>query len=208
MRTIIFIGWTLWAIRVCLGEERPMESAMKEAGTNGAAKAVYAMFGAGCFWCTEAAFQRIPGVIKVESGYAGGHVRNPTYRDVCTGETGHAEVVRVVFDPGKCTYDALLDLFWRIHDPTTLNRQGADEGTQYRSVIFYYSEEQRAMARQSQKRQEASGRYTSAIVTTLEKAGDFFPAEENHRDYYNRNPSAPYCRMVIEPKLRKAGLAK
>ena len=176
--------------------------------TNTAQKTAYAMFGAGCFWCTEAVFQRAPGVIKVESGYAGGHVKNPTYRDVCTGETGHAEVIRVTYDPDKVSYDALLDVFWRVHDPTTLNRQGADIGTQYRSAIFYFSEEQMAAAEKSKKALGAAGHYQSPIVTTLEKAGDFYPAEDYHRDYFNRNRTAPYCRMVIEPKLQKVGVGK
>jgi len=177
-------------------------------GTNMTQKTSYAMFGAGCFWCSEAVFQRVPGVIKVESGYAGGHVKNPTYRDVCTGETGHAEVVRVTYDPDKVKYEALLDVFWRSHDPTMLNRQGADVGTQYRSAIFYFSDSQKEMAEKSKKALESSGHYMSPIVTTLEEAGDFYPAEDYHQDYFNRNRSAPYCRMVIDPKLKKVNPGK
>ncbi len=176
--------------------------------TNAVQKTAYAMFGAGCFWCTEAMFQRVSGVVKVESGYAGGHVKHPTYRDVCTGETGHAEVIRLTYDPDRVSYEALLDVFWRAHDPTTLNRQGADVGTQYRSAIFYFSEEQKVTAEKSKRALEAAGHHKSPIVTTLEKAGDFYPAEDYHRDYFNRNRTAPYCRMVIEPKLQKVGLGK
>lgn len=171
--------------------------------TNQQGTAAYAMFGAGCFWCSEAVFQRVPGVVKVESGYSGGQVKHPTYRDVCGGDTGHAEVIRLTYDPDKVTYEALLDVFWMSHDPTTLNRQGADVGTQYRSVIFYYSDSQKAIAEKSRKALEASGRYKSPVVTAIEPAGEFYPAEEYHQDYFNRNRAAPYCRMVIEPKLKK-----
>ncbi len=185
---------------------------MKATGTDGsttsAMTTAYAMFGSGCFWCSEAVYQRGPGVIKVESGYAGGHVKNPSYREVCEGRTGHAEVIRVTYNPDGVGYEALLDLFWRSHDPTTLNRQGADVGTQYRSVVFYYSELQKEAAEKSKRALEASGHYPSPVVTVIEKAGVFYPAEDYHQDYFNRNRSAPYCRMVIEPKLKKVGLGK
>lgn len=164
-----------------------------------------AMFGAGCFWCVEAVFQRCQGVLKVESGYSGGKTTHPTYESVCGGETGHAEVVRVVFDPARVSYNDLLSLFWEVHDPTTLNRQGADVGTQYRSVIFHYTEVQRQAAEASKAALQSSGRHASPIVTAIEKAGEFYPAEEQHRNYYDRNRNSPYCRLVIEPKLRKAG---
>lgn len=167
-----------------------------------------AMFGAGCFWCTEAIFQRQAGVVQVQSGYSGGHVTNPTYRAVCEGKTGHAEVVRITFDPGIVSYKQLLSLFWEMHDPTTLNRQGADVGTQYRSVIYCLSESQRKDAEDSKAAMQAAGRHDSPIVTSVEMAGPFYPAEEYHQDYFDRNPNAPYCRMVIAPKVEKVRKGK
>jgi peptide-methionine (S)-S-oxide reductase len=168
----------------------------------------YAMFGAGCYWCSEAVLQRVPGVKAVVSGFAGGTVRNPTYKQVCTGLTGHAEVVRIAYDPAVVSYGKLLEFFWRMHDPTTLNRQGADEGTQYRSVIFYYSEAQKKAAEESKAALEKSGAVKGAIVTQIVPATEFFPAGEDHRDYFNRNSGQPYCRLVIEPKLKKLGMEK
>ncbi len=162
-----------------------------------------AMFGSGCFWCSEAVFQRTPGVLAVASGYAGGSMKNPTYKQVCTGETGHAEVVRVEFDPKRISYSQVLDLFWEMHDPTTLNQQGADRGTQYRSVIFYYSPGQKAEAEASRRVLDASGKLGRPIVTEIMPAPEFYPAEDYHQDYFNQNRSAPYCRFVIEPKLKK-----
>ena len=162
-----------------------------------------AIFGAGCFWCVETVFRQKHGVLMVEPGYSGGQVNNPTYNQVCAGETGHADVVRLTFDPKIVSYAELLALFWNLHDPTTLNRQGADIGTQYRSVIFCCDDEQMAEAEASRRDMQESGRYTSSIVTAIEPARDFFPAEEYHRDYYARNRDAPYCKMVIAPKLRR-----
>lgn len=162
-----------------------------------------AMFGSGCFWCSEAVFQRIPGVISAKSGYSGGTTKNPTYKQVCAGDTGHAEVVQVTYEPEKISYDKLLEMFWLSHDPTTLNQQGADVGTQYRSVIFFYDEEQKAVAVNSKATLDRSGKYKSPIVTQIVPAGEFYPAEADHVDYYNRNQSAPYCRFVIAPKLEK-----
>ena len=185
-----------------------MKAAGSVGSSNAAVNTAYAMFGSGCFWCSEAVFQRVYGVVKVESGYSGGHVKNPSYQDVCEGTTGHAEVVRVTYNPDVVGYEALLDLFWRAHDPTTLNRQGADIGTQYRSVIFCHSDSQKEMADKSKKALDASGRYKSPIVTTIEMAGEFYPAEDYNQDYFNRNRSAPYCRMVIEPKLKKVDSGK
>lgn len=165
-------------------------------------------FGAGCFWCTEAVFQRIPGVKSVKSGYQGGHVKNPTYKQVCGGDTGHAEVVQVEFDPASVSFDRLLETFWQMHDPTSLNRQGADEGTQYRSAIFYYSEEQKKTAEKSRKELESSGHYgKKPVVTEITAAKEFYPAEDYHNDYFKSNSNAPYCRMVIVPKLKKLGMA-
>lgn len=162
-----------------------------------------ATFGTGCFWCTEAVFQRIHGVLEVIPGYAGGHVANPSYRQVCGGETGHAEAVRVQYDPDQVSFKELLDVFWQSHDPTSLNRQGADAGTQYRSVIFYHDPEQKRIAEEERDRVNASGQYDKPVVTELAPAGEFYEAEPYHHDYYRRNPHAPYCRNVIVPKLQK-----
>lgn len=172
----------------------------------GQTKLEVATFGGGCFWCVEAVFQRVPGVLEVTSGYKGGHVENPSYQSVTTGETGHAEVVRIAFDSEKVSYDELLDIFWRAHDPTQLNRQGADVGTQYRSVIFYHSEAQRVAAETSKARLAASGRYRRPIVTEIADASTFYEAEAYHQNYFDNNPNASYSRFVIAPKLRAIGL--
>jgi peptide-methionine (S)-S-oxide reductase len=161
----------------------------------------FATFGGGCFWCMEAEFQRIPGVKSVTSGYAGGHTENPAYEQVCTGTTGHAEVTRIEFDPKIISYERLLDYFWDAHDPTTLNRQGADEGTQYRSVILYSNEAQKAAAEKSKA--EARKKFKSPIVTEIVPLKKFYPAEGYHQNYYNQNSNAPYCRIVIRPKVEK-----
>lgn len=165
-----------------------------------------ATFGGGCFWCIEAVFQRLDGVVSVVPGYAGGDTPNPTYREVCSGETGHAEVAQIRFDPAVITYEELLEVFWRAHDPTTLNRQGADVGTQYRSVIFYHSDSQKEAARTSKKTLAESGIYKDPVVTEISPLDTFYEAEDYHHDYYDRNQSAPYCRFVIQPKLEKLGL--
>jgi peptide-methionine (S)-S-oxide reductase len=162
-----------------------------------------ATLGGGCFWCLEAAFQMLKGVESVVSGYAGGEVDHPNYRQVCSGETGHAEVVQVHFDPDVIDFRTLLEVFFTIHDPTTLNRQGADAGTQYRSVIFYHSDEQRRIAEQVIAAFTASRTWPEPIVTQLEPAPPFFTAEEYHRDYYRRHASQGYCQVVISPKLAK-----
>lgn len=161
-----------------------------------------ATFGAGCFWCVEAVFQELKGVIKVESGYMGGTTPNPTYKDVCTGNTGHAEVTRITFDPSVISYEELLEVLWTTHDPTTLNRQGADAGTQYRSAIFYSSDEQKAKAEKS-KKEVATTIWDKPIVTEIVPADTFYPAEGYHQDYYANNPDAGYCRIVITPKVEK-----
>jgi peptide-methionine (S)-S-oxide reductase len=161
--------------------------------------------GAGCFWCTEAVFQQIPGVISVTSGYMGGETKNPTYEQICTGKTGHAEVSRVVFDPKKTSLEKILQVFWNAHDPTSLNRQGADIGTQYRSAIFYNTEAQKQVAEKSKA--EAGKEFTKPIVTEITQAHEFYPAEDYHQDYYRLNKNRnPYCQMVIAPKLKKLGL--
>lgn len=162
-----------------------------------------ASFGGGCFWCIEPFFEKLRGVKSATSGYQGGHVENPTYQQVTTGRTGHAEVVRVVFDPGVIRYEDLLEVFFAIHDPTTLNRQGNDVGTQYRSVIFTYSEEQNRAAREKIRRLSDDGVWDDPIVTQVVEAPPFYKAEDYHQEYFRRNPNAPYCRLVIAPKLQK-----
>ncbi len=159
------------------------------------------VLGGGCFWCLDAAFRQIRGVLAVESGYAGGRTQNPTYEQICSGATGHAEVVRVDFDPEVLPLDALLEVFWVIHDPTTLNRQGADVGTQYRSVIFYANEAQRQAAEQSIAKH--SQRFDDPIVTEVTGLETFWPAEDYHQDYYRSHGMQPYCQVVISPKLEK-----
>jgi len=159
------------------------------------------VLGGGCFWCTEAAYELLPGVEAVVSGYAGGARPNPSYEQVCSGATGHAEVVRIDYDPERVTLDALLDFFWQIHDPTTLNRQGADEGTQYRSVIFYADAEQKAAAEASLTRANPS--WGGKIVTQIAPLTKFYEAEDYHQDYFRRNPHGGYCQMVIRPKVEK-----
>lgn len=162
-----------------------------------------ATFGAGCFWCTEAQFQQLEGVIKVESGYAGGHVEDPTYKQVCTGTTGHAEVTNIYYDPSKISFDELLAAFWVAHDPTQLNRQGNDIGTQYRSVIFYHNEEQRQKAEEYKKKLNEEHAFNADVITEISPYTKFYKAEEYHQNYYNDNRSQPYCMMVIRPKMDK-----
>lgn len=162
-----------------------------------------AILGNGCFWCTEAIFQQLKGVISVESGYSGGHVENPTYEQVCEKNTGHAEAIRVVYDPATISFDELLEVFWQTHDPTTLNRQGNDVGPQYRSVVFYMNEEQRKKAEFYKEKLDKSGAFDDPIVTAIEPYKNFFIAENYHQNYYKLNGSQPYCYFVIRPKLEK-----
>lgn len=162
-----------------------------------------ATFGEGCFWCTEAFFQRLNGVLKVVSGYGGGHVENPSYEQVCDKITGHAELARIIYDPSKITYDELLEVFWKTHDPTTLNQQGNDVGPQYRSVIFYHNDEQKQKAEHYKALLDKSGAWTKPIITAIEPFKNFYPAENYHQDYYNNNQEQGYCRFVIRPKLEK-----
>jgi len=163
-----------------------------------------ATFGGGCFWCIEAVFERLNGVDTVEAGYAGGKTENPTYDEVCTGNTGHAEVAQITFDPSKISYDSLLSVFWEAHDPTSLNRQGADVGTQYRSAIFYHSPQQKEAAERSLKNAQKS--FDGPIVTEIRPLMKFFKAENYHQDYFRNHPNAPYCVFVIKPKLHKLKL--
>lgn len=163
-----------------------------------------ATFGAGCFWCIEAAYDQLKGVSMVQSGYAGGDVSNPTYKEVCTGNTGHAEVVQISFDPKIISYETLLQVFWTLHDPTQLNRQGNDIGTQYRSEIFFHNENQKIKAEQSLKELNDSGEFSKPIVTKISALNDnFYPAEDYHTDYYELNKTQPYCSAVVAPKIQK-----
>ena len=163
-----------------------------------------ATFGAGCFWCVEAVFERLEGVESVVAGYAGGSVPHPSYEAVCTGKTGHAEVARITYDPSKISYAKLLEVFWKAHDPTTLNRQGADTGPQYRSVIFYHDDRQRTAAEQSKS--QAQTQFADPIVTAIEPLKNYYQAEDYHQDYYRNHQNAPYCIFVIAPKLKKLHL--
>jgi len=174
-------------------QPKPMNSATNQSEI--------ATFGGGCFWCTEAVFQMVPGVKSVASGYAGSTKENPTYKEVCTGNTGHAEVIQVEFDPAKVSFEKLLATFWEAHDPTTLNRQGHDSGTQYRSIILYSSEAQKAAAEKSKA--EAQKQFSEPIVTEIVPLKKFYKAEDYHQDYYRLNGRAPYCQMVIRPKVEK-----
>jgi peptide-methionine (S)-S-oxide reductase len=164
-------------------------------------KTEIADFGGGCFWCMEAVFERLPGVISATSGFAGGTTENPTYQQVCTETTGHAEVTEIEFDPAKISYDKLLEVFWQAHDPTTLNRQGADEGTSYRSIILYRDKKQQLLAEKS--RLAAQENFKNPIVTEIVPLKKFYKAEDYHQEYYDNNSSAPYCQVVIAPKLEK-----
>lgn len=183
----------------CLGSVSVMNA--EPVATNSPAHLETATFGGGCFWCAEAVFQRIPGVKSVVSGFAGGTTPNPSYEEVCTGTTGHAEVIQLKFDPRVISYGKLLEIFWEAHDPTTLNRQGNDTGTQYRSIILYSNDKQREEAEKSKA--AAAGHYSSPIVTQIVPLQHFYPAEQYHQDYYNQHQHQGYCEFVIRPKLRK-----
>ena len=171
--------------------------------TNQPTSLAKATFGTGCFWCTEAVFLALNGVVSVVSGYEGGDKPNPTYREVCTGSTGHAECVEITYDPAKITYQELLEAFFRSHDPTTLNRQGADVGTQYRSVIFYHNDEQKQLAETAKAELDKSGAYNDLIVTEITAATKFYEAEAYHQNYFANNPNQGYCAFVVAPKVDK-----
>jgi peptide-methionine (S)-S-oxide reductase len=160
-------------------------------------------FGSGCFWCTEAVFQNVRGVTSAVSGYSGGQTQNPTYEAICSGTTGHAEVIQVTYDPKEVAIEDLLRVFWRTHDPTTLNRQGHDVGTQYRSAIFYHNDKQREVAEAYKKQLDESGTFSAPIVTEISKFEKFYPAEQYHKEYYNLNPNQGYCQAIIRPKVEK-----
>ncbi len=160
-------------------------------------------FGNGCFWCTEAVFQQLEGVVKVTSGYSGGSVVNPSYEQVCTKTTGHAEALQIIYDRSKISFDELLEVFWQTHDPTTLNQQGADHGPQYRSVIFYHTQEQKEKAEKYKSKLDSAKAFDNPIVTAIEPFNNFYAAEDYHQNYYNNNSNQGYCRVVIRPKLDK-----
>ena len=185
--------------------EPSTETAKKtdEALTTGKADFEQATFGSGCFWCTEAVFQQLKGVKSVVSGYCGGHTKNPTYDDVCTGKTGHAEVIHVTYDPKVVSYPELLEVFWKTHDPTTLNQQGNDKGTQYRSVIFFYNDQQKKLATEYKKKLDESGAYKKPIVTEITAAKQFYAGEEYHQNFYRTHPNHGYCNAIIKHKVEK-----
>jgi peptide-methionine (S)-S-oxide reductase len=164
---------------------------------------VQATFGNGCFWCTEAVFEQLNGVTKVESGYAGGHVKNPSYRDVCEGTTGHAEVLRITYNPQVISFESLLEVFWNTHDPTTKDRQGNDVGTQYRSAVFYHNDEQRRIAEAYLKQLESSHVFSAPIVTEISPLSNYSAAEDYHQEYFRNNPGQGYCQAVVRPKVEK-----
>jgi peptide-methionine (S)-S-oxide reductase len=206
MFTQALVSLTFWS---CALRENPQKNMSNDLMANSLTSSTEsratdtATLGTGCFWCTEAIFQQLKGVLKVTSGYSGGEQVNPTYKDVSTGTTGHAEVIQIVYDPAELTFDELLEVFWQTHDPTTLNRQGNDVGPQYRSAIFYHNDEQKAKAEKYKKDLNESGAFEKPIVTEISPYTAFYKAEDYHQDYYNNNGSQPYCYYVIRPKLEK-----
>lgn len=192
-RLLLILGLLVAGSFASSAQTKPMENSMNQTET--------ATLGGGCFWCTEAIFQMLPGVKSVTSGYAGGTKVNPTYQDVCSGNTGHAEVIQIEFDPKVVSYEKILSTFWDAHDPTTLNKQGADHGTQYRSIILYNSQTQKLAAEKSKS--EAQKHFSKPIVTEIVSLKAFYKAEGYHQDYYRSNPNQPYCRVVIQPKVEK-----
>ncbi len=200
---VSFMGLSSCAQKDNSAKNKKENKIMSNANTSTSLSMDTATFGTGCFWCTEAIFQQLEGVVKVTSGYSGGTVPNPTYEQVCTKTTGHAECLNIMYDPKKISFDELLEIFWQTHDPTTLNRQGADVGTQYRSVVFYHNEEQRAKTAKYKAELDKSGAFANPIVTTLEPFTVFYPAEEYHQNYYRNNGEQGYCQFVIRPKVEK-----
>jgi len=186
-----------------MAAENQIEQKKTAPASTAAAKTETATFGEGCFWCCEAVFQQLKGVTSVVSGYSNGTVDKPTYEQVCTGQTGHAEVIQITFDPHEIKFEDLLKVFWQTHDPTTLNRQGHDSGTQYRSAVFYHNEDQHRIAEEYKKQLDKSGTFKSPIVTEITPIKNFFPAEKYHQNYFNANPTQQYCQFVIRPKVEK-----
>lgn len=203
MGTRIFLSLSLLSIVLSSCAQDTKTYGMQDDHIKPAQQNEVATLGGGCFWCTETIFQQLKGVEKVESGYSGGHVKNPSYKEVCTGRTGHAEVIRIHFDPSVISFGEILGVFFAVHDPTTLNRQGADVGTQYRSAIFYHSEEQKSVAESVIKELSVSGEFSKPIVTEVTAFDVFYKAEDYHQDYFNINSNQPYCNAVIKPKVEK-----
>jgi peptide-methionine (S)-S-oxide reductase len=201
-KTVLISVLTTFVLSACAQTQKKTETKVKEPMDN-QQNIDTATFGAGCFWCVEAVFQRLNGVISVKSGYSGGSVKNPSYREVCNGTTGHAEVCQILFDKTKISFDELLEVFWKTHDPTTLNYQGNDHGTQYRSAIFYHNSEQKKLAEKYKEEINKSGAYPSPIVTEISPLINFYSAEDYHQNYFNENGSEGYCRFVIQPKVDK-----
>ena len=200
-----FLISNLFAVITFVSCAQKQSSILNTANLNSVAnsKTDTATFGAGCFWCVEAVFQQLDGVLKVTSGYSGGHVANPTYEQVCSKTTGHVEVAQIIYDPLKISFDDLLQVFWKSHDPTTINQQGNDKGPQYRSVIFYRNNEQKKISEKYKEELNKSGAWPNPIVTTIEPLKNFYVAEDYHQNYFNTNRDQMYCRYVIQPKLEK-----
>jgi peptide-methionine (S)-S-oxide reductase len=209
IKTFLLAAISLLGISSCAQKNKNSNTKNNKMDTTTQANKAYppttdtATFGTGCFWCTEAVFQQLEGVIKVTSGYSGGHVMNPSYREVCTGTTGHAECLQIIYDSARISFDELLEVFWKTHDPTTLNRQGNDRGTQYRSVVFYHDEQQRSKAEKYRSELDKSGAWDKPIVTEISPFSKFYPAEDYHQDYFLLNGDQPYCQYVIQPKVEK-----
>lgn len=202
---LLFVFTLMWSTLSCAEEPQriKLQSHKGKKTMNDTQQTETAILGAGCFWCVEAVYQQLQGVISVQSGYCGGTTDKPTYKEVCNATTGHAEVCKVVFDPAVISFTELLEVFWSVHDPTTLNRQGADVGTQYRSAIFYTNAAQKELAETYKKQLDAAHTFSDPIVTQITAATEFFPAEDYHADYFNRNPNQGYCTMVVRPKVEK-----
>ncbi len=203
MKKIIVITFLFcFVLNACVAQTKK-NTTKKNKNMNENVKLELATFGAGCFWCVEAVFQRLEGVEKVESGYTGGKTERPTYRDICTGLTGHAEVCRISYDPSKITFEELLEVFWGTHDPTTVNQQGADIGTQYRSSIFYHNETQKKLAEEYKAKITKEKVFDAPIITEITACKEYYPAEQYHQNYYNQNSSQGYCSFTIAPKIEK-----
>jgi peptide-methionine (S)-S-oxide reductase len=200
---LFFLTMVVSMSLLCCAQKKATTKSLNMTDNIDQSKLETATFGTGCFWCTEAIFQQVEGVVKVTSGYSGGKVENPSYKEVCTGTTGHAECLNIEYDPAKVTFDELLEMFWQVHDPTTLNRQGNDVGTQYRSVVFYHNEKQKATVEKYKAELNKSGAWDNPLVTTLEPFVKFYPAEDYHQNYYNSNKGEGYCQFVIRPKVEK-----
>lgn len=199
----VFLHALLISAAGCNAANHPNEKTEKMNKENPASNTDTATFANGCFWCTEAIFQDLKGVYQVTSGYTGGKLKNPTYKEVCTGLTGHAECLQIIYDPSVISFEELLEVFWKTHDPTTLNRQGNDAGTQYRSAVFYHNENQKLLAEKYKMELDAAGIFENPIVTEITAFEVFYPAENYHQEYYNLNGHAPYCQYVIRPKVEK-----